>query len=246
MNRLPIDPNAFEIEALFAVEGEILPEPDDVRSRAMKRAREAMHRQAAVPFDARSPSPRRVTIGMAAAAVVMLSALCSVAFFAGYRTSSRRAEVPAAVGSIAPSVVSPRLAMPSVVVALVPVPTTGNPLIPSSEPVVRNPRPTPVKPTESVTSGAKSEAYALELRVLQPARQAVARHDFASALATVAEHQRLFPSGILIEEREALRVKALVGLGHIAEARRAGAAFRKQFPRSALLGRIDEMLGTPQ
>jgi hypothetical protein len=50
----------------------------------------------------------------------------------------------------------------------------------------------------------------------------------------------------LSEEREALRVKALVGLGRIAEAKRAGAAFRKRFPRSALLGRMDELLGTHQ
>jgi hypothetical protein len=48
----------------------------------------------------------------------------------------------------------------------------------------------------------------------------------------------------LSEEREALRVKALLGLGRTAEAQRAGAAFRASFPRSALLGRIEEMLGS--
>ena len=246
MSRQPTDPNAFEIEALFAVEREILPEPDDVRNRAMKRARESLQRPVAALFDARSPSPRRVTVGVATAAVVLLSALCAVAFFAGYRTRSRSAELTAAVSSVGPSVVSPQVPMPSVVVARVPVPTTANPWIPGSEPVVRSPRSTPVKPAGSAASATKSEAYAMELRVLQPARQAVARRDFASALETVAEHQRSFPSGVLTEEREALRVKALVGLGRIAEAQRAGAAFRKQFPRSALLGRMDEILGTRQ
>jgi hypothetical protein len=84
----------------------------------------------------------------------------------------------------------------------------------------------------------------MELRVLQPAQRAVAQGSFASALAVIAEHQRRFPSGRLAEEREALRVKALLGLGRSAEAQRTGAAFRKRFPRSALHGRIDEMLGT--
>jgi len=71
----------------------------------------------------------------------------------------------------------------------------------------------------------------------------VASHDFNTALSAIAEHQRLFPSGRLAEEREALRVKALLGLGRTAEAQRAGATFRSRFPKSALLGRIEEMLG---
>ena len=41
MKRLPLELSAAEIEALFAVEREILPEPSDVRNRAMKRARAA-------------------------------------------------------------------------------------------------------------------------------------------------------------------------------------------------------------
>ena len=82
----------------------------------------------------------------------------------------------------------------------------------------------------------------MELRVLQPAQRAVARKDFASALAAISNHQRRFPSGRLAEEREALRVKALLGLGRAAEAERAGVAFGTRFPKSALVGRIDEML----
>jgi hypothetical protein len=82
----------------------------------------------------------------------------------------------------------------------------------------------------------------VELRVLRPAQQAEWRGDFASALAAIADHQRRFPSGQLAEEREGLRVRALLGLGRIAEAQAAGAAFRRRFPHSALLERIDAML----
>ena len=66
------------------------------------------------------------------------------------------------------------------------------------------------------------------------------------ALAAIAEHQRRFPSGQLAEEREALRVKALLGLGRMSEAQSAGATFRERFSSSALRERIDEMLGTPR
>jgi hypothetical protein len=87
-----------------------------------------------------------------------------------------------------------------------------------------------------------TETYALELALLQPAYHALARHDFTSALAAIAEHQHRFASGQLAEEREALRVKALLGLGRRAEAKQAAIAFGKRFPRSVLLRRIEDML----
>jgi hypothetical protein len=242
----PLEPNASEIEALLAVERDVPTEPQDFRHRAIQRARASLQGHVAVPFDVLSPGPRPLRIGLAAAAVVMLSGLCAAAFFAGYRTRGGSDQAIAREGAVAPSVASSRVAAPSVIVALVPVPTSPFPLAPSSDPMVRSSHAVPNKPTGSVTSATKSEVYAVELRILQPAQQAVALHDFASALATIAEHQRLYPSGILAEEREGLRVKALVGLGRVDEAQRAGAAFRKHFPRSALLGRIAEMLGAAQ
>jgi hypothetical protein len=74
------------------------------------------------------------------------------------------------------------------------------------------------------------ERYALELEVLRPARSAVALRDFSSALPILAEHERRFPNGRLAEEREALRVQALSGMGRMEEAGRAAAAFRERFP----------------
>jgi hypothetical protein len=46
-------------------------------------------------------------------------------------------------------------------------------------------------------------AYISEVRVLQPARQAVADKKYESALSAIAEHQRRFAAGKLAEEREA-------------------------------------------
>lgn len=76
---------------------------------------------------------------------------------------------------------------------------------------------------------------------MRQARAAVARGDFAAALSPIAEHTRLFKNGRFGEEREALRVKALVGLGRSEEARHAAAAFQAHFPRSVLLPAVGQM-----
>jgi len=86
-----------------------------------------------------------------------------------------------------------------------------------------------------------TDASRAELLLLRPARAAVAREDFAAALPPIAEHARRFKDGRLAEEREALRVKALVGLGRTDEARRAAAAFRAHFPHSVLLPAVGQM-----
>ncbi|HXU61008.1 MAG TPA: hypothetical protein VN962_04860 [Polyangia bacterium] len=81
-----------------------------------------------------------------------------------------------------------------------------------------NPRPaTPSPPTEaSATAGLGAQpsfpASRQESRLLRLARAAMARQDFASALLVLAEHARRFRDGSLAEEREVLRLRALVGL----------------------------------
>jgi hypothetical protein len=57
-------------------------------------------------------------------------------------------------------------------------------------------------------------------------------------------HARRYPDSVMIEEREALAIKALVGQGSLAEARARGERFRARFPRSLLISSIDETLGT--
>jgi TolA-binding protein len=69
---------------------------------------------------------------------------------------------------------------------------------------------------------------------LQSARAAVAASDFVTAREALLEHARRFPAGQLAEEREALRVKTLLGLGRAQDARRAARAFEARFPDSVL------------
>jgi hypothetical protein len=82
-----------------------------------------------------------------------------------------------------------------------------------------------------------------EVVLLQRARAAVARRDFSGALHPLSAHARRFKDGRLAEEREALRVKALAGLGRREEARQTAAAFAAKFPHSPLLPVVEQVSG---
>jgi hypothetical protein len=99
-----------------------------------------------------------------------------------------------------------------------------------------------VLPVRRSPASSASDSYALELGLLQKARAAVLSREFSSALDVIAEHERRFPAGRFQEEREALRVKALAGLGRNDEARSAAERFRERFPRSVLSTRIEQTI----
>jgi hypothetical protein len=80
-----------------------------------------------------------------------------------------------------------------------------------------------------------------ELQLLLAAREDVTRGDFTAALTVVAEHARRFRNGSLVEEREALRIKSLAGLGRHEEAQRAAAAFHARFPHSVFFSTFERM-----
>jgi len=89
--------------------------------------------------------------------------------------------------------------------------------------------------------GRSGDSARVELRLVERARAAIDREDFPQAMELLAEHARRFRSGRLVEEREALRVKALASLGRRSDARRAAAQFEARFPRSPLLPTVIEM-----
>jgi outer membrane protein assembly factor BamD (BamD/ComL family) len=63
---------------------------------------------------------------------------------------------------------------------------------------------------------------------------ALARGDSGAAYKAMLEHERRFPQGKLAEERDAIRIQALVGLGQPEAARLRADAFRKRYPESLL------------
>lgn len=73
--------------------------------------------------------------------------------------------------------------------------------------------------------------------ILFRARAALTR-DAERCLSLTNEHRRLYPNGLMREERDVLEVEALARLERAAEARRRAVAFERTYPSSPYLERI--------
>jgi hypothetical protein len=222
-------PLSDDAASLLAKERDFESEPEGTRQRVLSRARTAWRAVESPP--ARRPARRRPAFLLAATLVM---ALAAVAYGAWHRAQSRTASV---VATPAPPVSPPKPRQPVVPSApAAPAEIAAEPAEPE-EPEERQ-----IRKTKTAVSGQSATAArdALELAVLERARAAVAKGDHTAALRAIALHQRRFPDGVLREEREALRVRALAGLGKTGEAERAAAQFRERFPRSVLSPSIEE------
>jgi hypothetical protein len=84
-----------------------------------------------------------------------------------------------------------------------------------------------------------------ERSLLDVARAALARGEAGEALAAVDRHGREYPDGVLVEEREALAIKALVALGRREEARARAQRFEQRFPNGLMLRAVKGAIGDP-
>ena len=82
-----------------------------------------------------------------------------------------------------------------------------------------------------------------ERRLLDVARGALERGEPAVALDATTKHERLFRDGVLVQEREAMAIRALAMLGRLTEARARSARFRVRFPDSILWPAIESAVG---
>ncbi len=219
-----------EGEALLAHERAALPIAAEVRQRLLARAEQASLQPASAPQPQTGPRAfLRRPLWLAIAAVSGLAAVAGIV---------QLLEPAPAEPPLVPAVPSPSASEPAH--PLGPSPESPAPP-PSTSPA---PAPAPEPPARSAAS-VRSADTVDELELLGRARQANSRGDFATVLGLVTEHAQRYPRGRLVEEREVLRVKALVGLGRSEQAQKAAARFRKQFPRSVLLGTIDQMVPPP-
>jgi len=231
------------VGALLAHERITVAEPEVVRARVLARARRALGEAPGATPPRLAPTGARRPL-FAAAAVIALMAGAAAAF-----QMIRRAAPTTPPPSSAPAPeIAPPPAPPDRSAQARPAPVgsgqeTGE--AKAGAPVDGTPAATAagveVRGGRAVLAG-KRDAGPDELALLSRARQLDARGEYADVLAIVAEHERSHPAGRLAEEREVLRVKALVGLGRGGEARSAAARFHRQFPRSVLLRKVDEML----
>jgi len=108
----------------------------------------------------------------------------------------------------------------------------------------RPPRPGPRSraeapaPTHAVVPDPPATAdpqLTVERTLLERARGALAAGQFRQAVGIAAMHQRRFPEGRLVEQRERLWIQALISSGEAAEARRRLADLERSFPDSIFL-----------
>jgi len=227
-------PSGFSpsVEALAAHERVLPAQPEDVQARLMSRAR------AATLAGPPATEPVRVTrtgasqsLAAATAAVAVAAGIAAAMYLLG-------GSAPSAPTAKAPVTATPPAVAPP---EPLPAPTSG------SAPAAPSARAQPVEalvPSATPTATSRRDSGPEEIQLLSRARQADARRDYAGVLSILSEHERNFPAGRLSEEREVLRVKALVGLGRTDQARRTAARFRRQFPKSVLLRKVDEMLAS--
>jgi hypothetical protein len=87
-------------------------------------------------------------------------------------------------------------------------------------------------------------ALAAERELLDRARKALSRGDTSDAERALDLHTRRHPTGLLLEEREALAIKVLVDLGRAEEAHRRAVKFKERHPRSLFGPSVEEAIGT--
>lgn len=220
-----------EARALLDRERVIAPVPTSARTRMLARARAALAAGRVTPSAVFRVAPRRRwALALAVALACMASAAVGAAAYgmlaAGIPAASA---TPAALASLRiASIVGRPEAVRRSRAALAQVPKGET-------------RSAPSAPASRVARSPQSDPGPEELRLLRQARAAVARRDFAAALPFIREHAQRFKNGHLTEEREALRVKALSGLGRTNQARRAANSFKVRFPRSVLSPAVTQM-----
>jgi hypothetical protein len=100
-------------------------------------------------------------------------------------------------------------------------------------------------PSAGALAGNTSVRVAEEAHLLREADAALRGGDTAGAARWLADHARLFPDGVLAEERDVQRVLVLCAAGQADAARTEASRFLSAYPRSLLAGRVRASCGAP-
>jgi hypothetical protein len=160
-------------------------------------------------------------------------------------SAARPAPVAVARPSAVPSALDVALAPASVAVAveapaLAPAPLAAAVRIPSRPMFPHHAQPRPA--ASSAHRGGGASAVASEGELLRRAQEAL-RGDPDRALALVAEHAALYPTGALEQERDVIAVEALVRLGRRDQAQSAAQGFLARHPDSPHRAHVEALMG---
>jgi hypothetical protein len=113
---------------------------------------------------------------------------------------------------------------------------------PRPAPGTRRPARDQLRPRAAADPSATAPSPATRLReettLIRDARQALRAGDATRALRVLDECRRLFPAGVLQQERERLVIEALIKDGRAAEASARAGAFLRKYPDSPHAGEI--------
>ena len=214
-------PISRQAQALLAAERTRVDDDEKLKARVLAQAQATLdgERLSGVAFRASSYQPAPRTRSRVLRAALLLAAVLAVGGLAAASIQLLTTDAPNSTSAVAPH----------------PRPRPG--LAIRSQLAARATRAVASSSLSSGVSGRPNAAkkYATELELLEPARACSVRGDHQGALSAIAKHQHEFPNGQLAEEREALRIRALWGLGQKPAADAAAAVFRAQHPRSGLL-----------
>jgi hypothetical protein len=166
--------------------------------------------------------------------VIAIVALSSVAS-AGVGAGAQRvlSPPPSAPTSVAVSMASPPRPVP-------PAPSDEEPSAPA--PVISSPRPRGASAPSASAPRASSGDLEREQALIDVARAGLARGHPDAALDAISRHEASYPHGQLAEERDGLRIVALLRSGRRDEARMRARTFHATYPKSALWPKIERAL----
>lgn len=170
----------------------------------------------------------------AAIALAATFALGVAAGVVGDRTLAERPAQPVASVATPPPVRAPDAVPPATEVPGVPV--TALPSVATT-----------ARATTSAAAAPPPSARGLaaERALLDVARSSLARGEAREALAAADRHAATYPDGALVEEREAIAIKALVALGRRDEARGRARELERKYPNSLVLRAVKNAVEEP-
>jgi len=185
-----------------------------------------------------------------AAVVATLAALAALVALGSYLVGAvkrPRSPVPVATAPAAGTPVQPAAVAAAPPVEDAPPPAEAAPSRPA--PGTRRAVRDQLRPRAAAGPATPAPSPATRLReettLIRDARQALRAGDAARALRVLDECRRLFPAGVLQQERERLAIEALIKDGRGAEASARAAAFLRKYPDSPHAGEIRALnLGT--
>jgi hypothetical protein len=172
------------------------------------------------------------------AIVAGLTGLAALVALGNYLFSAKASAPRPLAAALAPAVEPPASTPPPSPAAAAVEPALPDDRPPPAEAAPARPQP---GPRRAVRSPARRLGE--ETTLIRDARQALRAGDARRALRLLEESRRLFPTGVLEQERERLMIEALVKAGRGAEASARASAFLRKYPDSPHAGEI-RALGT--